>query len=118
LVLTSLTRPLQGQAHHLFNAVLEANLPRSLTSFRVLYNFTGERISEVGATRLPDVYEQPLHFLDLAVGQRFPKWERVQVKFNIQNLLGRSITHLQGGKPYFQYHPGRIFSLGLGFDIY
>jgi TonB-dependent receptor len=118
VVLTTLTRPLQGQAKNLFNAVLEAYVRRSYSNVRILYNFTGERISEVGATRLPDIYEQPLHVLDLAIGQRFPQWERVQLKFNIQNLLGRDITHLQGGELYYRYRPGRVFSLGLSFDIY
>jgi len=118
LVLTSHRRPLQGQAKYILNSVLEYGNPRWGTDFRLLYNLVGRRITDVGANRLPDVYEQPNHFLDLSVAQRFRRWERIQFKFSAQNLLNRAITHLQGNQVYYRYSMGRSFGFGVSFDIY
>ena len=118
LVLTSKERPLQGQADYIVNGVLEYANPRWMTELRLLYNLVGKRITDVGATGLPDVYEQPNHFLDLSYSQRFRGFERMQFRFVVQNILNRPITQLQGDQVYYQYSYGRTFGIGLSFDIY
>jgi TonB-dependent receptor len=118
VILTSKERPLQGQAGYIFNCVAEFTHPRWGSDWRVLYNLVGPRISEVGATLQPDVYEQPNHFLDLSFGQRFKRWERIQLRISAQNLLDRPITHLQGSQVFYRYSLGRTFSLGLSFDVF
>ncbi|MBM3792167.1 MAG: TonB-dependent receptor, partial [Acidobacteria bacterium] len=118
LVLTTRERPLQGQANYIYNGVLEYANDSKGTDVRLLYNLVGRRISGVGATGLPDVYEQPNHFLDVSVGKRIPGWERVAFKFAATNLLNRAITELQGSRVFYRYKLGRGFSFGLSFDIY
>jgi len=118
LVMTSKERPLQGQSSCLANGVLEYENPRTHSEIRLLYNLVGRRISEVGATGLPDVYERPNHFLDLSYGQRLPGQERVRLKFTIQNILNRAITELQGDRIFGSYRLGRTFGIGISYDIY
>jgi outer membrane receptor protein involved in Fe transport len=118
VILTSQERPMQGQADYLFNSMLEYNNPAWLMHFRLLYNLVGNRITEVGANRQPDVIEQPNHFLDFSFAKRFNNFDRWQIKFTGQNLLNRAISHLQGDQIFYQYKLGRVFSIGLSYDIY
>jgi TonB-dependent receptor len=118
VILTSKQRPMQGLADYLLNTVMEYNNPAWLMHFRLLYNLVGNRIAEVGANRLPDVIEQPNHFLDFSFAKRFSSFERWQFKVSGQNLLNQPITHLQGDQLFYQYRLGRVFSLGLSYDIY
>jgi hypothetical protein len=116
--MTSKERPLQGQSDYIFNVSLDYANPRTGTDFRILYNYLGKRISEVGATELPDVFEQPSHFLDLSLGQRFPGWKSAKFKFTIQNILNRTIKELQGGRLYNGYSTGRSFGIGMSYDLH
>jgi outer membrane receptor protein involved in Fe transport len=117
VVMTSKERPLQGQSKYILNANLEYANPRTHTDFRMLYNLVGDRITEVGATLLPDVYEKPNHFLDFSLGQRLPGWRGVKIKFTAQNILNRAIQELQGGRLYNGYRTGRSFGIGMSYDL-
>ena len=55
-VQTSLERPLAGQSKNLFNVTGE--YARGGFSARVLVNYVGDRISDVGANQAPDIVEQ------------------------------------------------------------
>jgi outer membrane receptor protein involved in Fe transport len=118
LVLTSKERPLQGQADYIFNLNMEYSNPRIRTDFRILYNLVGNRITEVGANKQPDVYEQPNHFLDFSFGHRFQGWNRMQIKFTVKNILNRPIQELQGGRLYNGYKLGRSFGIGISYDLH
>ncbi len=118
IVLTSLRRPMQGQSKYLFNSVLEYADEKHGVDLRVLYNLVGPRISDVGATLLPDVYERSNHFLDLTVSKRFRALPRMQFKLGGQNLLNRAVTHYQGDQVFYRYKLGRQISVGIGYDIY
>lgn len=118
LVMTSRKRPLQGQADHLLNLQLEYAHPGTNTDFRILYNLIGRRITEVGSNLLPDVYEQPNHFLDLSIGQRFRSLPRMQFKLSLQNILNRYMHELQGDRLYNGYRSGRSVGIGITYDLY
>jgi outer membrane receptor protein involved in Fe transport len=117
VVLTSKERPMQGQANYIFNANLEYSNPNLDLDFRILYNLVGRRIVQVGATQLPDVYEQPNHFLDFAFSRRFGGIKPMQLKFSIKNILNRTIRELQGGQLYYGYKLGRSFGISLSYDL-
>ena len=53
---TSLERPLAGQSKNLFNLIGEYTLGGF--SARLLFNFFGDRISDVGANQAPDIIEE------------------------------------------------------------
>jgi hypothetical protein len=57
-VLTSSTRPLQGQSDYLLNLQVGYE-PMQGTTATLLYHYYGERIAEVGIEGAPDLVEQP-----------------------------------------------------------
>ena len=74
-------RPLAGQSKNLFNLIGEYTLGGF--SARLLYNFFGDRISDVGANDAPDIVEEGRGQLDLVLIQRFDK---LSVRFGAENL--------------------------------
>ena len=70
-VQTSAERPLAGQSENLFNIGGEAFFGGFST--RVLYNFVGDRISDVGANEAPDIVEQGRGALDVVLAQRIAR---------------------------------------------
>ncbi len=67
-VQTSLVRPLAGQSKNLFNLTAEYALQGF--SARVLVNYAGDRISDVGANQAPDIVEEGRETVDLVFTQR------------------------------------------------
>ncbi len=109
-IMTSKERPLQGQSDHIANFVLEYNPKKWDTTLRLLYNIVGKRISDVGAYGLPDVYEEPTHWLDLVIIKRLGRWG---IKFAAENLLNQEIEFTQGEKLYHRYKKGITLSFGI-----
>jgi hypothetical protein len=94
-VQTNQERPLAGQSPFVVNAGLDYANERSGTRARLLYNVAGARISKVGASGLPDEYEQPRHQVDLTVAQRLG--DHFDVKVGVENLLDAPVRFTQGG---------------------
>lgn len=113
-VQTSLERPLAGQSRHLFNLVFEARTGD--TSARLLYNFFGSRISDVGAVGLPDIIEDGRGSLDLVVSARLAR--KLNVRFGADNLTDEDFRFTQGGHPQRRYGLGRTFTLNFGFAAF
>ncbi len=67
-VQTSAQRPLAGQSKNLFN--LSGEFAAKGFSARMLVNYFGDRISDVGANEAPDIIEQGRASLDLVFAQR------------------------------------------------
>jgi hypothetical protein len=80
-VQTSLKRPLAGQSRNLFNMSSEY-VVRGFSA-RVLYNYSGDRISDVGAFQAPDILEQGRGILDLAFAQRV---KAINLRVTINNV--------------------------------
>jgi len=102
-IMTSSSRPLQGQSEYLANIVLEYQSDKWDITARLLYNHIGERISEAGAFGLPDVYQESNNWLDLLLIKKFGKWG---IKLSAKNLLDEEIRYTQGGKLYHKYKEG------------
>jgi hypothetical protein len=112
-VQTSLARPLAGQSKNLFNLMAEyAN--RGFTG-RVLVNYFGDRISDVGSNQAPDIVEQGRSSVDLVLGQRFG---RVNVRFSVENLTDSDYLFTQGAEAQRAYQLGRSFGVSLGVNVF
>jgi len=111
---TSSERALAGQSPYLFNIGMGYVNPVYGTQVSLFYHTFGERISEVGANNLPDIYEQPHHDLDLTATH--PLSKNLRLKLGARNILDHEISFEQGGKPTDVYNVGRTFSIGLSFN--
>lgn len=117
-VITSSRRPLQGQARHVFNGVLEYYYPRWGSLARVLYNFTGRRISEVGAYGLPDIYEDGNGTFDLFLRQQLRFLvPGLEVNLSALNLTDTHERYLQGPRLQRQSKIGRTLSVSFGYAL-
>jgi hypothetical protein len=123
-VATSKQRPLQGQAPWVVNAYLEYdNDDIGLTS-RLLYNAVGPFITAVGAQGLPDIYQLPIHNLDLVISQRLLAYKRndwgdlrnqLILSFEVNNILNAQRADRQGDvlRKFSTSRNGVDFILGL-----
>ena len=110
-VQTSLLRPLAGTSKHLFNAMAEFRM-ESLAA-RLLWNYFGDRISDVGSLGLPDIIEEGRSSVDVVLSQR---WDAFSLKVAFENLLDDPFLFTQAG------HEQRVFKLGravsFGIDLH
>ncbi len=117
-VVTSTSRPLQGQARHVFNGILEYYYPRWESLVRVLYNFTGRRVSEVGAYGLPDIYEEENGTWDLFLRQQLRFLAPgLEVSLSASNLTDNREKYMQGPRLQRQAKTGRTVSVSFGYAL-
>jgi hypothetical protein len=117
-VITNSERPLEGQAEHIGNASVQFHHPAWGTMVRLLYTYSGERITDVGAYGLPDIYEQSFTGLDLLWSQQLRFLKGLELKLGASNLLDESRLYTQGGLVQREYKPGRTYALSFGYTIF
>lgn len=117
-ILTSANRPLIGQAENIFNLGLDHQLPRWGFEWRALFNYTGERIVEVGAFQLPDTIQKGCPNLDLSFNKGFGTERRWSVEFQIENLLDRQNNYRVGNELFRTYRSGRSFEFGVSYKMF
>jgi outer membrane receptor protein involved in Fe transport len=113
-VQTSLERPLAGQSNNLFN--LTGEYARGGFSARVLFNYAGDRISDVGANQAPDVVEQGRETLDLVVTQRLGA--KFTLRLSGENLTDSDYLFTQGNSTQRTYLYGRTFGVSFGVNVF
>ena len=112
-VLTSTTRPLQGQSPYVLNVQGGYDGVETGLNVTVLYNVFGSRIVDVGTRGLPDTYERPFHQLDVVASQRLGNWG---FKASARNLLDPVVRFTQGDQRVYTYQRGREFSISVSHD--
>jgi outer membrane receptor protein involved in Fe transport len=112
-VQTSLERSLAGQSKNLFNAIAEVNVRGFSTS--VLYNYFGDRISDVGANGAPDVVEQGRGSLDVVLAKRFGK---VGFRLTLENLTDAEYLFTQGSEEQRVFKLGRVTAFSINFNAF
>jgi hypothetical protein len=115
-VQTSAERPLAGQSKNLFNVTGEFAL--SGFSARVLYNFFGDRISDVGANEAPDIIEQGRGSLDVVFAQRI---RRLGVRLTVENLTDSDYEFTQtlsSRETQRLFSMGRTVALSFGVNMF
>ena len=113
-VQTSLVRPLAGQSKNLFNFTAEYVLGGF--TVRALLNYSGDRISDVGANQAPDAIEEGRETLDLVFTQRFGS--HFTVRFSGENLTDSEILFTQGNRTQRSYKLGRTIGVSVGFSVF
>jgi hypothetical protein len=117
-VATTTNRPLEGQSKDIGNLALQFYQPDWGTMVRLLYNYTGSRITDVGAYGLPDIYEDSFASVDLLYVQQLKFLPGVEIKIAGTNLLDETRMYTQGGELHRSYRPGRGFGLSIGYTIF
>lgn len=112
-VQTSLERPLAGQSKNLFNVTAE--YARSGFSARVLVNYAGDRISDVGSNGAPDIIEQGRETVDLVFTQRLG---RFHFRVSGENLTDSEYSFTQGGRSQRSFKFGRTFGMSVGLNVF
>ena len=111
-VQTSLDRPLAGQSAQVFNLSADLDLPEIDGSLRILYNYFGDRIVDVGSLGMPDIYEEGRGVLDAVFSKSFASWS---LRAAFDNLLDSEHRFTQGGKVQRTFGLGRSFSLSVSY---
>ena len=113
-VQTSAVRPLAGQSKNLFNLTGEYTV-RGFSA-RVLLNYSGDRISDVGANQAPDVIEQGRETVDLVFTQRFGS--HFTLRFSGENLTDSDIKFTQGNRDQRTFKLGRTIGVSVGVSVF
>lgn len=116
---TKTERRLQGQSPYTINLGLYYDNSVTGTSVNLLYNRSGNRISEVGINELGDVEENGKNLLDFSVSQKF--LTKFSGKLSIGNLLGENDIYTQEIQSIVRtvrtFKRGTNISLTLGYDF-
>ena len=113
-IITSTSRPLQGQSDWLFNAQAGYE-PYSGTTATLLYHYSGERISEVGVEGAPDLIEAPRGELNFVVIRDLTDHFKMTLK--AKNLFDEKNEVTQGGLITTSYSSGREVSVKLDYHF-
>ncbi|TVQ99008.1 MAG: TonB-dependent receptor [Deltaproteobacteria bacterium] len=108
---TNRRRPLAGQSPWVANANLGWSHDGTGLALVTYYNVFGPRIRDVGAFGLPDIYEQPVHQLDLTATWDFA--EQWRLRLVARNLLNQSSVERQGSVNLQEVRPGTSLSATL-----
>jgi hypothetical protein len=112
-VQTSLERPLAGQSKNLFNLMAEYTVKGF--GARVLFNYAGDRISDVGSNEAPDIVEEGRGSLDLVFSQRIG---RVGFRLNLENLTDGEYLFTQGAEEQRVFKLGRGIGFSLSYSLF
>jgi len=116
-VLTSSSRPLEGQSDNVANIALQYYRQSSGTMLRFLGAYSGKRLTEVGAFTLPDIYETAHTTFDVVVSQDFNFLARgLELKLTAKNITNSDRELDQGGAVQRRYEPGRSIGLSLSYS--
>lgn len=109
--MTHKTRSLQGLSDQIYNLFLSYDHKNWGMVTTLLYNRMGKRISGVGTSGLPDIYEKPRDVLDLVLKKELS--ETYSLSFKAKNLLNSPETQTQGGKIAFSRPVPKSFSASV-----
>jgi hypothetical protein len=116
-VVTNTKRSLEGQSDQVANVALQFHHPQRGTMLRLLSSYSGQRLTEVGAFGLPDIYESPATSFDLVFSQALgPAAKGLELKLAGTNLLDEERKFTLGGQIQRLYDPGRKVSLSLSYS--
>ncbi|MCH8686350.1 TonB-dependent receptor domain-containing protein [Pedomonas mirosovicensis] len=111
---TTANRSMQGQSDVLVNAQVGYDDPIAGERFALIFNFTGERIDDVGLLQAPNFVEKPPVMLNLTYARAFSLWGgEYEFSFEAENLLGDDFMIKQGDFVAEQYDIGRTFKIGI-----
>ncbi|OFX72059.1 MAG: hypothetical protein A2X12_02325 [Bacteroidetes bacterium GWE2_29_8] len=98
-------RPLQGQSPYIINCGIEYTNKKHNFSSSLLYNKIGKRISEVGSSGYPNIYENPRNLVDFQISKKVFK-QKGEVKLNISDILKNDYIFYQDDNQDKKYTEG------------
>ncbi|HEU4726903.1 MAG TPA: TonB-dependent receptor [Kofleriaceae bacterium] len=98
------SRALQGQSPYVANFVVGYEHPTRGTRIDLAYNSSGRRIEEVGTSGAGNIYEEPVHRLDLTLSQPLPR--NLRLKLAAGNLLDQRVVRTQDDVEILAYSLG------------
>jgi len=113
-VQTSLERALAGQSKNLFNVTAE--YARRGFSARLLVNYAGDRISDVGSNQAPDSVEQGRETVDIVFTQRLGS--KFNVRLSGENLTDSEYLFTQGDRTQRSFKLGRTIGVSFGVNVF
>jgi len=112
---TTTTRPFQGQAPFIANAILTYLNPEKGWESSIAFNVSGRKLYNIALRATPDVYEEPAPQLDFKISKRIGK--NYSVAFTARNILNPMFERTQTykGVTYIadSYQAGTL----LGFNV-
>ncbi len=112
---TTTTRPFQGQAPFIANAILTYLDSEKGWESSIAFNVSGRKLYNIALRATPDIYEEPAPQLDFKISKRFGK--NYSVAFTARNILNPMFERTQTykGVTYIadSYQAGTL----LGFNV-
>ncbi|MFN9067187.1 MAG: hypothetical protein ACK5V3_08155, partial [Bdellovibrionales bacterium] len=81
----------------------------------LLYNVMGRRITEVGTDFRPDIFEEPIHQVDLLISKKMNSESTWNLK--VKNILDAEIQYRQGREVIRAYRRGVEVSAGASWVL-
>jgi outer membrane receptor protein involved in Fe transport len=82
---------------------------------RVLVNYAGDRISDVGSNEAPDIIEEGRPTVDLVFSQRVGP---MGIRFTVDNLTDSEYLFTQGTEEQRAYKLGRSIGLSISYSLF
>jgi outer membrane receptor protein involved in Fe transport len=123
----SVNRPIQGQSPYLINGGIQYSSRGTDFSISILYNRIGQRLSLVGNSEFPDIYERPRDLVDFQLSKRILK-KKGELKLQVSDIFNQAVylyENVDSQKSYSRhtdrlfssYKPGTTISIGFSYDI-
>lgn len=108
-------RPMAGQSPYSINAGLSYEEPESELNISLNYNIQGEQLTVISSGRVPDVYTDPFHSLNLNAFRSFGKNKKSKLTLSVNNLLNDRValvykSYEAKSEVYSTYNPGIQFN--------
>ena len=118
-------RPLQGQSPYLLNLGVQYTSP--VFNASLLYNRVGERLSLVGNSEFPNVFERPRNLLDMQLSTKVLD-KKGELKLNVSDLLNNAFYHYENvndktsfqdgtDRLFYAYRPGTTVTVSFSYDL-
>ncbi len=112
-IVTNASRPLQGQSPYVANLSVSYLPADGDIEATLLYNVSGERISQVGVSGRPDTYEQPFNQVDFTFSAKLPWGEGWKAKLRLRNLLDPAAEFKIGNEVARTFNKGREVAFSI-----
>ena len=110
------------EAPYLVNGYLNYRNTNNGIEANVSYNVQGKSLAIVGMGRVPDVFQQPFHSLNLKASKSFGEDNNQRVSLRIQNILDAQDQQLYESfgatsQIYSIFTPGRTFTASYSITL-
>lgn len=114
---TSLDRPMQGVSPYSFNSYISFELYRHAAVFTMLVNVIGERITEIGTNKVPDIWEDPIETWDFVASKKVGRSRKVKLSFKAKDFKPSERITRQDGKVISLEKSQTELSFGIGYNF-